>query len=190
MAKSKKQNFKLKTMNSKLKTIHVLGTAPSVKDFKPNGSETIGVNDIFKYHKVDNLLILDKSITFTGDRLKIIAESEPKRFYSTLNEWRPIFPEMKKINIATNPGDVSELQSRKYIYHCDSTFTAVHLAYKRKAKQIIMHGVDFTGPKWQAKKTPILRAYTDLYIALRNRGVMLAVSNPQSLLSQVLPLAN
>lgn len=172
-----------------MKTIHILGTAPSVQYYRPDGSETIGVNDIFKYHHVDNLLILDKRITFNGDRFKYIYDSRPKRFYSTLTEWREFFPEMIKIETTGegNQGKVNELDGPGFIYHCDSTFTAVHLAYKRGAKNIIMYGVDFTGERWQRLKTPILRTYTDLYIALRNRGVMLSVANSQSLLTQVLP---
>jgi hypothetical protein len=173
-----------------MKTIHILGTAPSVQDYKPDGSETIGVNDIFRFHEVDNLLILDKRISFLYERLQIITESTPKRFYSDLTEWREFFPEMIKIETTGdgNQGKVYELDSNKYIYHCDSTFTAVHLAYKHGAKNIIMYGVDFTGDRWQNKKIPILRTYSNLYIALRNRGEILSIANPESLLTQVLPL--
>lgn len=176
-------------MNSKPKTIHVLGCAPSVQDFKPDGNETIGVNDIFKYHKVDNLVILDKSKSFTADRLKTIIESEPKRFYSTLPEWKRFFPEMKKLNIQHRPGDVTLIDNKKLIiHHVDSTITAVHLAYKRKATNIIMHGVDFTGEKWAVHENAIFRVYADLLCVLRDKGIQLSVSNTNSLLAQILPI--
>ena len=169
-----------------MKTIHILGTAPSIKNYKPNGCETIGVNDIFKYHEVDNLLLLDKSITFDNYRLLPIVNSKPKQFYSTQQEWQRFFPGMIKIKTCEKPGIVHSLDSDNYIFHCDSTFTAVHLAYKKQAKNIVLYGVDFTGEKWENKKTPILRAYNDLNIALRDRGVMLSVGSPTSLLTQIL----
>ena len=175
-------------MNSKLKTIHILGTAPSIKNYKSDGSETIGVNDVFKYHKVDNLLLMDKSKSFTKERLQTIVESEPKQFYSTLPEWRRFFPEMEKINIGTVPGDVSKLDSKEFIYHVDSTFTAVHLAYKLKATNIIIYGVDFTGDRWNIYKNILLSTYADLYIALQNRNVNLYINSYNSLLSQILPI--
>ena len=36
--------------------IDVLGLGESLKEYKPSKNKTIGVNDIFKHHKVDYLV--------------------------------------------------------------------------------------------------------------------------------------
>ena len=170
-----------------MEQIHILGTAPSVREYIPNPDiKTIGVNDIFRYHPVDYLLLMDGISTFTDDRQKIIKESKPAKVFTTLMGWLKYFDNPILIKIFDNPGHIDEFDeymSTPYMKSVDSTFTAVHLAYKMGAKKIIMYGVDFYGHALETyHRLALLRTYSDLYTELRNRNVELFVYYDTSLL--------
>lgn len=175
-----------------MKTIEVLGTGPTIKYYKPNNNETIGVNDIWKYHKVDNLLILDLKSRFTPEQLHVIMNSTPKVFYSSLNEWAYTFHIGSLLWLAPSPGaDLSYLDTAYLPIHVDSTYSAVCLAYRLKARRIIMHGVDLKDHpdlKFYWHTGVIQKAYKDLVKALKDRGVNLFVGSKESPLSEFIPV--
>lgn len=170
-----------------MQTIHILGTAPSIREYVPNPDiKTIGVNDIFKYHAVDYLLLMDGVSTFADDRQKIIKESKPIKVYTTLTEWLKYFKNSALIKTFDEPGCIELFDDSAftaYIKSVDSTFTAVHLAYKMGARKIIMYGVDFYGHALEIyHRLALICTYSDLYVELRTRGVELFVYYDTSLL--------
>ena len=171
-----------------MKIMHVLGLAPGIENYKRIPEiETIGVNDIFKYTYVDNLVVLDNIETFSRDRLVTILSSRPRRCFSHLDEWNGLW-EYRKISLNEKGGDVSTLDDFSQIpRHVDSTFTAVCLAYWLGAKQIEMHYVSFYGhPSLTHYFDKISQCYSDLKEALHVRGVKLVSSTNNSLLNTVL----
>lgn len=170
-------------------TIDVLGCGPGIKNFKPIGNILFGVNDIFKYHKVDYLVLLDHPEAFNKERLEIIKNSKPFRTLSDLDSWA-FMPGYKKFTKAETPGDVSTLtDSHKIPFHCDSTFTATALASCLICDNIVLWGVDFTNhPHLKEHSEIIKKCYKDLYKALIKIDIKLFVGYKESLLSDVLPI--
>ncbi|MBA7514361.1 hypothetical protein ES705_06389 [subsurface metagenome] len=172
------------------KIFEVLGLGPSLKYYDPEKClETIGVNDICAYHKVDHLLLMDPPSHFNEKRLNNIKNSKPKTTFSNLMEWE-FMPGFQKIKIAgpEHGGDVSSLDDWECLpRHVDSTFTAVCLAYHFDANDIILHGVDFKNHNLAHYSDQIIRAYSKLHAALIQRGIMLWVGSDESLLSKFIP---
>lgn len=175
-----------------MKTIEVLGTGPTIEHYKPNDNETIGVNDIWKHHKVDNLLVLDLKSRFTLEQLHIIMNSTPKKFYTSLDEWADMFCENWLLMMAPPPGaDLSYLDTSYLPIHVDSTYSAVCLAYRLGARRIIMHGVDLKDHpdlKFYWHTGVIQKAYKELVKALKDRDVDLFVGSKESPLSEFIPV--
>lgn len=170
-----------------MKEIHILGTAPSIREYVPTADTIkIGVNDIWKHHEVDFLVLMDNINTFKDDRQETIKNSKPQKVFTTLQEWKKFFPNCKIMDVYDKRGFVETFDdylTSKYLRSVDSTFTAVHIAYKMGARKIVMHGVDFYGHLLEVyHRLTILRTYSDLYTELRNRGVELYVYNDDSLL--------
>jgi len=173
-----------------MKTIEVLGLGPTLKYYNPNDNETIGVNDIFAFHRVDYLLVMDLPGSFNSDRFHIIVNSTPKRFYSTYLDWE-IMPYFYYVPRAPKSADLSYLDTDFLPFHVDSTFSAVCLAYKLGAKRIIMHGVDLKDhprlkPYWNQEI--IQDAYMRLLAGLHEREVDFFVGSKESPLSEFIPI--
>jgi hypothetical protein len=66
--------------------INVLGLGPSLELFKPDGI-SIGVNDIWSRVQTDYVVCLDKKERFTPERLSIIENCKPVKFYSQVDDW-------------------------------------------------------------------------------------------------------
>lgn len=174
-----------------MKTIHVLGTGPSLKHYTPDESTTVGVNDIYKYHKTDYIVCVDLPKRFNPERLKIIKESKPKEFFTFYpKDWEPIrkVTELRR----GRRGSVDTLTNRQQIcYSNNSTFVATIMAYHLGAKRIVLHGVDFTGHKDLSE--PIVQQaaiddFVKLFFALSRLGVKLMVGSNDSLLSPKMPI--
>jgi len=173
-----------------MKTIEVLGLGPTLRFYKPNKNETIGVNDIFAFHRVDYLLVFDLPGSFSPDRFNIIVNSTPKKFYSNYLDWK-FMPNFYYAPRAPRSADLSYLDTDFLPFHVDSTFTAVCLAYKLGAKRIIMHGVDLkdhTDLRHYWKQGIIRDVYIRLLGALYSRGVGLYVGSEESPLSEFIPV--
>jgi hypothetical protein len=177
--------------------IDVLGLGESIKNYNPSGNITIGVNDIFKYHKVDHLLVMDKPERFERERLKTIMLSTPKKFYSNCREengtytWQNLVNNFIPITPEKGRGNVKTLDSDRYSISSNSTFTAVVLAYKLGAKQINCYGLDFnTHPHLSSDRSleTIIEHFTKLRDELSKRYITVFVSSQNSKLASVFPV--
>ena len=170
-------------------TIEVLGLGESIKNYKPNGNITIGVNDIYKYVKTDYIVMVDPPNRFNeADRLKTIMESTPKKFYCN-HVWN--VPNFELITLASPRGELGKLDTKEYCYSNNSAFVACILAYKMKAKEIVLHGVDFVNHNQlchQNNLNRIIKDFTNLRNEFERRNVKLYVSSSYSLLSKILQL--
>lgn len=176
-----------------MKEIHVLGVGPGIEDYDEYRKDenpiakTIGVNDIFKYVETDILLLMDTTESFK-DRINIIRNSKPLITYSSLVEWH-FMPGFIKFSLCNTAGSIKDIDNNKNIlpFHVDTTFTAACLAYRMKAKKIVLYGAHFYGHHLMAYKTNILSAYQNLYNFLLSKEVELFVYYNSSLLAEVLP---
>lgn len=170
-------------------TIEVLGLGESIKNYRPNKNITIGVNDIYKYVKTDFIIMVDPPKRFfENDRLKTIIESTPKKFYCNYS-W-PV-PNFELIELASPRGSLVDLDSERYCYSNNSAYVACVLAYKLKARRIVLHGVDFTNHHTLGKQnnqSRILHDFGCLKKELNKRGVFIFVSSADSLLAKIFPL--
>lgn len=168
----------------------ILGTGPTLQHYKPSKNEvTFGVNDIFKYQPVHNLLIIDQIWTFSKwpDRLETIKNSTPLQFYSQIDDWALYFKNFHKIKLKPMRG-VLDLVGPELCYSHDSTFVACVLAYHQGFKEITLYGVDFTNhPRLSRHSINILRNYESLAKEIHRFGVNLQIGHPDSLLNKVLP---
>ncbi len=174
--------------------VSVLGLGRTLEKYhKWDGLEvTIGVNDIFKYHSTDFLILLDMPRRFTKERLKTILSSQSARIVSHLPDWDKHFKSVDRITLTSARGDLTQLDGDAYPYSCNSPFVACVLAYRLGAKEIVLYGVDFTDHKSLSDDTHIKmihRHYRDLYNELKRRGVSLSVCSKESRLSEVIPIS-
>lgn len=177
-----------------MKTIHVLGTGPSLKHYKPDGNHAIGVNDIWKYHKPEYVVCVDLPKRFTPERLKIIVECKPFVFFTCYpKDWEP-FRKVQGLKLSHARGSVDTLDDINQIcFSNNSAFVATVKAYHLGAKRIILHGVDFTGHKDLSEPIVQKRAIDDfvkLFFKLNQYGVKLMVGSKDSLLSTKMPVYN
>lgn len=173
------------------KTAFVLGLGGSIIDYiekQPEGF-TIGVNDVFKYHSVDELVCIDDPSIFKGDRRKIIEASTPKKFHSHLDSWSHV-GNFNKIGLSgIRPEQHNILTSEKLFSSSTSTFVAVQIAARMGFKTIVMYGVDLTGhPKLDRPSAVpgIIAAYENLHKCLAFHGIDLLLGSNKSKL--ILPI--
>lgn len=112
---------------------------------------TIGVNDIDKYHTVDHLVIPDPDTRFTEDRLKIIAATQAQtvwlkeaRTFQGL-EWHPDVRHYKISCAWTDATQTIEfkLDGDTIPYHYTSPFMSTVIAWKYlQAERIGILGMD------------------------------------------------
>ena len=171
------------------KVIEVLGLGPSIQEYEPAGNEAIGVNDIYRYHPADRLLLMDPPESFARHRLKTIEGSRPVATYSHLPAWN-FMPGFTLIGVAApeHGGYVNSLDDFYCLpRHVDSTFTAVCLAYHFQASDIVMYGVDFTDYHLVHYKDRIIQSYNRLHAALMQRGTLLWLGSDQGILADFIP---
>lgn len=170
--------------------IDVLGLGETVREYKPCGNITVGVNDIFKYFPVDYLILADPPQRFPEkDRYKTIVESTPKKFLCP-EPW-PV-NNFELIKLAPGRGMIKELDTHGvYCFSNNSPYLACVHAYKLGAKEIRLFGVDFNTHEALSNEQSIKRIrehYSALNKEFLKRGVVMKVSSRASVLSSVLPL--
>ena len=158
--------------------IDVLGLGESLREYKPSKNKTIGVNDIFKHHKVDYLVCVDKPNRFTKDRLKTIIDSDVEKFYTHLNEWSKLKTRTQIIKLNGIRGSLKGIEEDAVCYSNNSTFVAVVIAYKIGATQINIFGADFnTHPNFKNELLETaLNDFEKLFDYLKSKGVEINVS--------------
>jgi len=162
--------------------IDVLGLGESIKEFKPNGNITIGVNDIAKYFKTDYLVVVDKPERFTKKRLETIVNHRCKMF-THLKEWLP-YRKVNLIQLAYGRGSLNDIETERYCYSNNSTYVAVVLAYKLGATKINIFGADFNSHPTLNTQT-VLIDFKRLFDYLKGKGIEITVTK-QSRLNEVI----
>jgi len=121
----------------------ILGLGPSLKDYKPNGRITFGVNDIFRFYPVDHLIVQNYPRQFDAERLEVINNSRPKVLHTSLKDWdnHPCYREMDMLG----PRGGLDFDSTSIAYSFFSPFCAMDMAVKMGAKNITVYGVDLIG---------------------------------------------
>jgi hypothetical protein len=157
----------------------VLGTGPSWNLFVSDGFDaSIGVNDIWKYVKTDYVVCLDHPSAFTPERLKVIKECKPKRFYSQMVEWDKR-PDFQKIDIIPNYNDTfCNLDTWMFQKSFCSPYVACQIAFKyHEAIEIHVFGVDLVNHPYlkQDLLGKIKLHFKHLKIALENKGCQLVI---------------
>jgi len=165
--------------------VDVLALGDSVKKYEPTGDITIGVNDIWRYHKVNNLLIIDPQKNFTPDRLAWIWNSRPKKMYSHLGEWS-FMPNFEQIKLRHDKEISFEAG---YPISIISPYVAVGMAYHLyKPSTITMYGVDIVNhSKIQHKLPRIIEDFRRMFIFLQSRNCVLQLGVKHGSLLNYLP---
>lgn len=184
--------------------IYVLGLGPTLNNFTPNGTPTIGVNDINKKlldlnkgHKTDYLVLQDNPPNFEYDRYLDIINHPPKStVFSNHNIFRDLFTENPFEHLRLVPFHYSILDTPVTKFNkweipssIDSTFLACVIAARLGYKNIVLFGADFTNhPRLSQQLGTITGQYELLKEKLKNHGINLYCCSKQSKLSQVLPV--
>jgi hypothetical protein len=167
--------------------IAVLGLGESLKYYKKDGFEaTIGVNDIWHWVQTDYVVCVDMKERFTPERLKVLEECRPKKFYSIFPTWE--HPEVKDW---ADRADIQhiELQYEYPNYVCQlnipavpkslcSPFVAAAIAFKYLgATEIHVFGVDLlTHESLKGQQCDrIKQHFTTLRAALAQAGCALVI---------------
>lgn len=117
----------------------VVGCGDSAKGWIPRGT-TIGVNDVLKFGRDVDILIVVNSPAKFKERLNIIKKSKAKVLTNSVNLWKPHFPNCQKIErlISFNAKIL-----KNFVYMSQtSPIIAISYAIKQGAKEIIIWGVD------------------------------------------------
>jgi len=174
--------------------IYILGLGETLSFYRPNGTPTIGVNDINKTHKTDYLVIQDLPSIFSWERYTNITKNPPKKqVFSQHDVYKDLFPgmftQLRVIPYQLGILDTPENKFNRWELPCsvDSTFLACVVAYRLGFKNIVTHGVDFINHTGLNNRLPvILNQYDLLKTKLAEKGVNLYCSNQKSKLSEVL----
>lgn len=126
--------------------IAILGLGCSLSEYDPKEFDfSIGVNDVWRYHKVNALVCLNNAKEFTPDRLKVINESTPDVFYSQLVAW-DVRKDFKKINLLTYyPDQICNIDLPAFNKSYTSVFVAAQIGFKfYNATELHIFGCDLT----------------------------------------------
>lgn len=185
-------------MQPEIKIVSVIGCGDSAKDWnKVPVDLSIGVNDCVKHgHEVDYLVVVNSPLKFHPrldnkytDRLKVITDSKPKRFFCHNTNWRKWVPNAELLGFKTFIGTY-----RKGRVYCSKTspFVAITLAASLGATDIIIWGVDMVN---HHTYSPGKRGfniefeyYKLLFEQLQQTGVKVWIGNEDTVLKQFLPL--
>lgn len=174
--------------------VSIIGLGESVKYFDGKG-ETIGVNDCFKFHPVDTLLVVDPPRRFTPERRRIIETSTPKLFVTAELGWMPFFssikfnPRFDSKNLYFSSGRVmrfskymGKLHNDRVLHSLTSPFIAISLAYVLGHTDIVLWGVDLNTHKSYHPGTEGLKternAFKQLIDQLGEIGVSVRFGKP------------
>jgi hypothetical protein len=125
--------------------IAILGLGCSLSEFNPTEFDlSIGVNDIWRVVKSNDIVCLNPAKDFVFDRLKVIQESRPEHFWSQIVNW-DVMPNFRKIDILPGYGaDIYvSLDTPEYYKSFCSPFVACQIGFKEyHANELHLFGVD------------------------------------------------
>ena len=122
--------------------INIIGCGETAQLWDGQGY-SIGVNDCWKYHKTNGLVVVNSPAKFERDRLDIIVRSEPDTFYSHLKGWKLHFPAMKEIKMNHWNGHSKSIRNGRIFHSRTSPLIAMSIAFNMGAKELVLWGVDF-----------------------------------------------
>jgi len=159
--------------------IAILGLGPSLKLYNPQEYEmSVGVNDIWNYHKSEAVICLDRKSAFNAARYLTIETCRPNAFYSQIVNW-DFIPGFVKIDLLPNYSEtVIDLNLQKFHKSYCSPFVAVQVAFRYyKATYIHLFGVDLVSHPHLDQRMcgRIKHHFTLLAKALRENGCQFIV---------------
>lgn len=183
---------------------HVLGLGKSLSEYsgKQDGEITIGVNDIFRFHKTDYLVCVDRQERFEKSRMHQICMSTPEILFSQHKVWEEQSLAKKFIQLRFDKprGDISNLGETFFfeapmdanilpiIFSCphsiSSPFVAACIAYKLGATEIKLYGCDYTHHPVlfeQRKIERVKKDFAELKKVLNEKGVKISCSTGSAL---------
>lgn len=129
-------------------TCNIIGLGESATKWNGSGF-SIGINDAWRFgHQTNCLVVSNFPNKFPQERLEIIKNSKPVKFYSPITSWRQWFPNMSEIKLRSWDG---HLYDRTVIHTNTSASIAMDLARQLGATKIILWGIDMkTHPTYNA----------------------------------------
>jgi hypothetical protein len=156
-----------------MKKIAVLGLGKSLALYTGAEDFAIGVNDIWRAVQADYVVCVDRPDRFTPERLAVIKDCTPLRFYSQLPDWAGR-PDYQRIELQPDyPNYTCQLHIPAIPKSLCSPFVAAAIAYKlHAATEIHLYGVDLIDhPLLDARSCGRIRLhFTQLKIALAMAG--------------------
>lgn len=117
----------------------VVASGESAKDWIPRGT-CIGSNDVNKWGKEVDILILANHPGKFKERLNIIKKSKAKLLVTNVNAWKPIFQNCERIQRLIS---FNKLILKNFVYSSQTTpIICLSLAIKMGAKEIVLWGCD------------------------------------------------
>lgn len=171
----------------------VLGLGESLKEYSGGYDFTIGVNDIFRYHKTDYLVVVDRQERFTPERLHQISMSSPEIVFSQHEAWRNTLSKKFSKLIFGNRSNLDslgdtfpyEIPEQFIIPHSiSSPFVAACIAYKLGATEIKLYGCDYkTHPQLSDKNKleRTIKDFTALKSELNKKSVQITCTSGSAL---------
>lgn len=171
----------------------VLGLGESLKEFSGGFDFTVGVNDIFRYHKTDYLVVVDRQERFTQERLHVISMSTPEIFFSHHEVWKNslakkfcklIFGQRSNLD---SLGEVFPYEIPEQFacpHSISSPYVAACIAYKLGAAEIKLFGCDYLqhpNLKDKAKLERVKKDFAELKRELNKRGVQITCASGSAL---------
>jgi hypothetical protein len=168
---------------------NIIGCGQTASHWDGSGL-SIGVNDAWKFGKPTNYLLLaNRPLSFSSDRLQTIINSKPEKFYCDKKDWEEWFPDWIKIRLKPWYGSYFK---ENFYYSNTSPFIAITLAANIGATKIILWGVDFqdhhkfNGGNPETKRE--IERYQELITELRAQGIETYLGAPGSALESFLPI--
>ncbi len=161
--------------------VSVLGLGPSLSLYKPDGSITVGVNDIWSKVKTDYIVCVDYRFRFDPERLDVIDNSRPIKFITHLpmdekpkeTDWVHM-PNYERIKLLPYyPNEICQLNLPEYPKSLVSPFIACAVAFKYlHATEINLYGADMVNhPNIKADdQQRIINHFRNLKVALVQSG--------------------
>jgi len=153
--------------------VAVCGLGPSIDLYKPEYDLSIGVNDIWSKVKTDYIVCVDRKERFAAERLKIINDSKPIKFFTQLEEWN-YRSDYCKIELQPYyPDYVCQLGIKQIPKSFCSPFVACAIAFNYfHASEIHLFGVDMNNhPNLKGGTLDKIKLhFKNLKIALRQNG--------------------
>mgnify|MGYP003631721769 FL=1 len=124
--------------------IVILGMGPSMADYKGGGDLLLGVNDVWKFHQVDHLVVQNSPGQFQAGRAYWIRRSSPLILWSSVQGWEG-HPAHRVLPLISPRGTTDFQDLDRFAYSVFSPFTCLDMAVKFGASRIWVFGVDLVG---------------------------------------------